>query len=61
MNNQIALIIIAIVCAYVIGSVPSAYIIGRLRKGVNIRQIGSRSMGGSWRHVFLRRNLKDRL
>ena len=45
MNNHIALIIIAIVCAYVIGSIPSAYIMGRLRKGVDIRQIGSRSMG----------------
>jgi glycerol-3-phosphate acyltransferase PlsY len=43
--NHIALITIAIVCAYVIGSVPSAYIMGRLRKGVDIRQIGSRSMG----------------
>ncbi len=43
--NHIALIIIAIVCAYVIGSIPSAYIMGRLRKGVDIRQIGSRSMG----------------
>jgi len=45
MNNHIALIIIAIVCAYVIGSIPSGYIMGRLRKGVDIRQIGSRSMG----------------
>ncbi len=45
MPNQIALIIIAIVCAYVIGSIPSAYIMCRLRKGVDIRQIGSRSMG----------------
>ncbi|HET6477624.1 MAG TPA: glycerol-3-phosphate acyltransferase [Dehalococcoidales bacterium] len=45
MNNHIALIIVAIVCAYVIGSIPSAYIMGRLRKGVDIRQIGSRSMG----------------
>ena len=45
MLNQIALTIIAIVCAYVIGSIPSAYIMGRLRKGVDIRQVGSRSMG----------------
>lgn len=43
--NHIALIVIAVVCAYVIGSVPSAYVMGRLRKGVDIRQIGSRSMG----------------
>jgi len=45
MDNQIALTIIAIVCAYVVGSVPSGYIMGRLRKGVDIRQIGSHSMG----------------
>ncbi len=45
MNNQIALIAIAIVCAYVIGSIPSGYIMGRLRKGVDIRQLGSHSLG----------------
>jgi glycerol-3-phosphate acyltransferase PlsY len=31
--------------AYLLGSLPSAYIIGRLRKGVDIRSIGSRNMG----------------
>jgi glycerol-3-phosphate acyltransferase PlsY len=45
MNNQILIIAIAIMCAYLIGSFPSAYIMGRLRKGVDIRKIGSRSMG----------------
>ena len=45
MDSQIALSVIAIICAYVIGSVPSAYIMGRLRKGVDIRQVGSHSMG----------------
>jgi glycerol-3-phosphate acyltransferase PlsY len=43
--NHIALIIIAFACAYVIGSVPSGYIMGRLRKGIDIRQVGSHSLG----------------
>ncbi len=38
-------ITIAMVCAYLIGSFPSAYIVGRLGKGVDIRDIGSRNMG----------------
>ena len=38
-------IAVAIICAYLIGSFPSAYIAGRLRKGIDIRQEGSRNMG----------------
>jgi glycerol-3-phosphate acyltransferase PlsY len=38
-------IAIAIICAYLIGSFPSAYIVGRLRKGIDIRKEGSRNMG----------------
>ena len=38
-------IAIAIVCAYLIGSIPTAYIVARLKKGVDIRQVGSRNMG----------------
>ncbi len=45
MNNQILFIAIAIICAYLIGSFPTGYIVGRLRLGVDIREIGSRSMG----------------
>ncbi len=41
----ILFIILAIIFAYLIGSFPSAYIIGRLRKGIDIRQQGSRNMG----------------
>ena len=37
--------IIAIICGYLLGSLPTAYIMGRLRKGVDIRQVGSRNMG----------------
>ena len=45
MTSEILYIAIAMICAYLIGSVPSAYIVTRLRKGVDIRQIGSRNMG----------------
>jgi len=45
MSNQILFIAIAIIAAYIIGSFPTGYIVGRLRLGVDIRQIGSRSMG----------------
>ncbi|RLC93457.1 MAG: hypothetical protein DRI39_05640 [Chloroflexi bacterium] len=36
---------VAIVASYLIGSFPTAYIVGRLRKGVDIRTVGSRNMG----------------
>ncbi len=45
MESQLLLSAIAVLSAYIIGSVPSAYIMGRLRKRVDIRQVGSRSMG----------------
>jgi len=38
-------IALAIIGAYIIGSFPSAYIAGRLRGGIDIRQTGSRNMG----------------
>jgi len=38
-------IALALVLAYLIGSIPTAYAMGRLRKGVDIRQVGSRNMG----------------
>lgn len=37
--------IIAIVVAYLLGSIPSAYIAGRLVKGIDIRQVGGRNVG----------------
>ncbi|MDD5190679.1 MAG: glycerol-3-phosphate acyltransferase [Dehalococcoidales bacterium] len=37
--------VLVLVTAYLLGSIPSAYIIGRLRKGTDIREIGSRNMG----------------
>jgi glycerol-3-phosphate acyltransferase PlsY len=38
-------ILIAIICGYLLGSIPSAYIAGRLRKGIDIRTVGSKNMG----------------
>jgi glycerol-3-phosphate acyltransferase PlsY len=45
MSNEPLAIAVALIDAYFLGSIPSAYIIGRLRKGVDIRQVGSRNMG----------------
>jgi glycerol-3-phosphate acyltransferase PlsY len=42
---NIALIILAIICAYLIGSFPSGYIAGRLKRGIDIREVGSRNVG----------------
>lgn len=36
---------IAIVCGYILGSFPSAYIAGRVRKGIDIRKVGTQNMG----------------
>jgi len=38
-------IVIAIVIGYLLGSIPSAYLAGRLKKGIDIREVGSRNMG----------------
>lgn len=38
-------ILVALLSGYLFGSVPSAYLIARLRKGIDIRQVGSRNMG----------------
>lgn len=35
----------ALLAAYLIGSFPTAYIVARLRKGVDIRQVGHRNLG----------------
>jgi len=40
-----AFIALAIICAYVIGSFPTAYVAGHVRKGVDIREVGSRNVG----------------
>jgi len=38
-------IVIAIIIGYLLGSFPSAYLAGRLRKGIDIRRVGSKNMG----------------
>jgi len=38
-------ILIAIICGYLLGSIPSAYIAARLKKKVDIRDVGSKNMG----------------
>jgi glycerol-3-phosphate acyltransferase PlsY len=43
---SLALDILSIVIGYLLGSIPTAYIVSRRRKGVDIRQVGSRNMGG---------------
>jgi glycerol-3-phosphate acyltransferase PlsY len=38
-------IVIAIIVGYIFGSFPSAYLAGRLRKRIDIREVGSKNMG----------------
>lgn len=39
--------ILSIIIGYLLGSIPTAYIASRVRKGIDIRDIGSRNMGGA--------------
>jgi len=45
MGAEALRIVIAIVISYLLGSIPSAYIAGRLVRGVDIRQVGGKNMG----------------
>ena len=45
MINDVFVIAVALICAYLIGSFPSAYIMARLRKGIDIRAVGSKNVG----------------
>lgn len=38
-------IAIALISGYLLGSIPTAYIVGRIRAGIDIRQVGSHNMG----------------
>ncbi len=44
-SSIIGNITIAIIVGYVFGSFPAAYLAGRVRKGIDIRDVGSRNMG----------------
>jgi len=45
MINIILAFIVAIVISYLVGSIPTAYLVARAFKGVDIREVGSRNMG----------------
>jgi glycerol-3-phosphate acyltransferase PlsY len=39
--------ILSLIIGYLLGSIPTAYIVSRVRKGIDIRTIGSGNMGGA--------------
>ena len=45
MDSNLLSITSVLIAAYLIGSTPSAYLAGRLKKGIDIRQVGTRNMG----------------
>ncbi|UCC61278.1 MAG: glycerol-3-phosphate acyltransferase [Dehalococcoidia bacterium] len=47
MDNNAAATAIAIIAAYLMGAFPTAYIVARLRKGIDIREVGSKNMGAT--------------
>ena len=53
-NMNVALSVLSIVMAYLLGSIPFAYIIGKLR-GLDVRQVGDRNVGtfNVFRHAGL--------
>ena len=47
MENEAAVPAISLISAYLIGSFPAPYIVARLRKGIDIREVGTRNMGAA--------------
>ena len=45
MINTVLAFVITVIVSYLIGSIPSAYLVGRAFKGIDIRQVGSHNMG----------------
>ena len=43
--NQALTVTISLVSGYLLGSIPTAYLMGRLKQGIDIRTVGSRNMG----------------
>ena len=39
--------ILSLIIGYLLGSIPTAYIVARKRKGIDIRDVGSRNMGAA--------------
>ncbi len=54
--NELITGFVAIIIAYLLGSIPAAYIVTRLATGKDIRRLGSGNVGGNnvYRHVGLR-------
>jgi glycerol-3-phosphate acyltransferase PlsY len=54
--NEIITGFVAIIIAYLLGSIPAAYIVTRLATGKDIRRLGSGNVGGNnvYQHVGLR-------
>lgn len=55
MVGEVFLALLAIGLAYLLGSIPSAYLIGRLFKGIDLREVGDGRMGAAatYRNVGL--------
>jgi glycerol-3-phosphate acyltransferase PlsY len=47
LGEDMLLDILSIISGYLLGSIPTAYIVARMRKGIDIRNVGSRNMGGA--------------
>lgn len=45
MINIILAFVVTVIVSYLLGCVPSAYLVGRAIKGIDIRQVGSKNMG----------------
>jgi glycerol-3-phosphate acyltransferase PlsY len=45
MAGDITLVLGVVIAAYLLGSIPSAYIVGRLLRGVDIREVGDGRLG----------------
>ncbi len=45
MINIILAFVVTIIVSYLLGCIPSAYLVGRTIKGIDIRQVGSKNMG----------------
>ena len=47
MAGGAALVLLVIAIAYLLGSIPSAYIVGRLLKGIDMREAGDGRLGAA--------------
>ncbi len=45
--NQVLKILVIVITSYVLGSIPSSYIMGRLIKGIDLRNHGSGNLGAA--------------